>query len=84
MTLNRQDVYWLESSFAEKIFKVLLETKLNTNQQNVLVAKANRLLDCISNSVISRRMMILSFYSAQVRSRMESSSWQYLASYYEI
>jgi len=43
MTLYRQEVYWLESSFAEKIFWILLETKLNTNQQNVLVAKANRL-----------------------------------------
>ena len=59
----------LEGSFAEKDLGILVDTKLNMSQQQVLVAKkANGVLGCIRMSVASRsRDVILPLYSALVR-----------------
>ncbi|KAK4829258.1 hypothetical protein QYF61_002544 [Mycteria americana] len=59
----------LESSFAEKYPRVLVDTKLNMSQQCVFVAKkANSILGCIKKSVASRsREVIFPLYSALVR-----------------
>ena len=59
----------LEGSFAEKDLGILVDTKLNMSQQQVLVAKkANGILGCIRTSVASRsREVILPFCPALVR-----------------
>jgi len=53
----------LESSFAEKDLRVLVDTKPNTSQQSALAGKANGILGCIRRSVASgSREEILPLY----------------------
>lgn len=58
----------LESGFAERDLGVLMDTKLNMNQECAFAAEvANSSLGCISRSVASRlRQVILPLYSALV------------------
>jgi len=63
----------VESSFAEKDVGVLVDTRLNTNQQCALAAKkASGNLGCISRSVASRsRRVIFPLCSSLVRPQLE-------------
>ena len=64
----------MKHSTAKKDLGVLVGRKLDISQQRSLAAqKANRILDCIKRSVISRaREMILSLCSALVRPHLEN------------
>jgi len=59
----------VERSFAEKVLRVLVDTKLNISQQYALVAKkASGILGHIRQSISSRwKKVILPLYSAPVR-----------------
>jgi len=65
----------LESSLAKKTLRILVDIKLNTSQQCVLVAKkVNASLDCIRQSIARRSREVIVPLSSPVSSPGEATT----------